>query len=234
MTEGRSVLHARRTQPTMVDYPGRMAALFYTAGCNFRCGFCHNAELFDASLKTYAWDELEDMCRRFKKEWVDAISITGGEPTIHDRLPETVNFFKQKGFHIKLDTNGSNPAMLETLLPSLDYVAMDIKCSLASYPAVTACDPSLRDALRRSIALIMAKAKDYEFRTTLIESLHTDEELQGCGELIRGAKLYILQPFVPRDNLPDENLRDGQRTRPSFLEHAKSVVEGYVNCVQIR
>lgn len=227
----KSVINAYRTQSSMKDYPGRMAALFFTPGCNFRCGFCHNSGLFDAE-KTYSWDELEDIAKSFRKQWVSAVTITGGEPTIHAGLPDTIRFFRKRGFLVKLDSNGSNPDMLEEVIADVNYVAMDIKCALHNYPQLTGFKDI--EKLRRSIAIIMEKAKDYEFRTTLIETIHDDEELNDCGKVIQGAKKYILQPFVPHDDLPFVALRTQPRTRPSFMSHAAEVVSCFVQKVEVR
>lgn len=231
MEAERSVINAYRNQATMKDYPGRMSALFFTPGCNFRCGFCHNSGLFDAT-KTYSWDELREICKKFRRQWVGAITVTGGEPTIHRTLPETLRFLKRQGFAVKLDSNGSNPEMLEELMETVDFVAMDIKCSLEGYPALTGY--SHVENLQRSIRLIMEKAKDYEFRTTVMEYLHTDEELLACVHLIEGAKKYALQAFIPHEDLPSEVLRTAERTRPSFLQHAADVVRPFVQNLEVR
>ena len=231
MESERSVINAYRNQATMKDYPGRMSALFFTPGCNFRCGFCHNSGLFDA-VKTYTWDELKEICQRFRKQWVGAITITGGEPTIHKALPETIRFLKKQGFKIKLDSNGSNPTMLEELIDTVDFIAMDIKCSLENYPKISGY--SNTDNLLKSIRLIMERANDYEFRTTVMESVHTDDELIKGVKLIEGAKKYALQAFIPHDDLPDEALRTAERTRPSFMNHAAEVVRPYVQALEIR
>ena len=215
----------------MKDYPGRMAALFFTAGCNFRCGFCHNPDLF-ATAKTYTWEELDGILADFRKHWVSAVTITGGEPTIHAGLPETIAFIKRRGFTIKLDTNGSNPEMLRQVIGDVAYVAMDIKCGIQNYPQLTGYDK--RENIRESISIIMESAKDYEFRTTVIETIHDDEEIMDCGKIILGAKRYILQPFVPHDNLPSVALRTQPRTRPSFMEHCAEMVGGFVQKVEIR
>jgi len=227
-----SVLHAMSSETSMVDFPGRMSALFFTSGCNFRCGYCHNPDLLAGGDKCYTWDELGEILQRFRKQWVRAAAITGGEPTIHAALPDTIAFLKKHGFSVKLDSNGSRPDMLERLLPELDYVAMDLKCSLDSYPALTGWKDV--EAIRRSLRLIQSSARDYEFRTTLLETLHTNEELHDCGKLIQGAKLLVLQPFVPHENLPAIALRTQPRTRPSRLQEAADILRGYVQKVVVR
>lgn len=216
----------------MVDFPGRMAALFFTSGCNFRCGYCHNPDLLDGGDRCYNWDELGEILQRFRRQWVRAVTITGGEPTLHEGLPDTIAFMKKQGFAIKMDTNGSRPEMLARVLPQLDYVAMDLKCSLDSYPALTGFTDI--EAIRRSLALVQSSAKAYEFRTTVLETLHTDEELHDCGKLIQGAELSVIQPFVPHDNVPSLALRQQPRTRPSRLHEAAAILRGYVRKVIIR
>lgn len=231
MKSAESAIHAYRTQCTMKDYPGRMSALFFTSGCNFRCGFCHNPDLFNSG-KNYSWEELDAICASFRKQWISAVVISGGEPTIHESLPDTVQFFKNRGFSVKLDTNGSNPEMLRAILPQLDYVAMDLKCALHNYPGLTGYEDIGK--IRESIGIIIGGAKDYEFRTTVIETIHTDDEMSDCGKVLLGAKRYILQPFVPHDDLLWPSLRMQPRTRPSFLEHAADVASGFVDKVEIR
>ncbi len=226
-----SAVYAYRAQATMKDYPGRSCALFFTPGCNFRCGFCHNSDLFSAESK-YSWEKLDEVISKFKKQWINAATITGGEPTIHPELPETIMFFKKKGFLVKLDSNGSNPDMLEKCLPLVDYVAMDIKCAFDKYKTLTGYDGI--DNLKRSIKLIMSSAKDYEFRTTVIESVHDDDDITECARAIIGAKRYILQPFVPHEELPSPELRLAARTRPSFLRHAAETAAQYVPIVAVR
>ena len=221
-----------RTQATMVDYPGRMAAVMFTAGCNFRCGFCHNPDLWGGQAKTYTYAQLDEHCARFRKQWVEAVTITGGEPTLRPELPDTVRFLKGRGFQLKLDTNGSRPEVLEPLLPLLDYVAMDIKCSLEAYPRLTGFRDA--DALRRSIGLIMEKAKDYEFRTTLIESFHDEADILAAAREIAGARRWIFQPFVPHPNLPEPSMRELPRTRPSALEQAAEWARPFVQHAEVR
>ncbi len=122
--------------------------------------------------------------------------------------------------------------MLEEIIGELSYVAMDIKCGIQNYPSVTGYENL--DAIRKSISIIMSQAKDYEFRTTVIETFHNEEEMMDCGKLITGAKRYILQPFVPRDNLPSLALRTQPRTRPSFMEQAARWAEGFAQTIEIR
>ncbi len=188
---------------SLIDYPGRISAVVFTQGCNFRCPFCHNPELvdperFDKILSTA--DILSFLKKR--KGRLDAVVITGGEPTL---LPELIPFItnlKEIGYRIKLDTNGSLPDRLEEALARnlLDYVAMDIKAPLERYREVIGTDTK-PEQIRRSIALIMNSGIDYEFRTTAVRSLLSPADLDRIGELITGAKRFVLQKFVPTKTL---------------------------------
>jgi pyruvate formate lyase activating enzyme len=211
----------------MVDFPGQMAVLMFTPGCNFRCGFCHNPDLItQCNAKTYTYRQLQEKLVKYRENWVRAVSVSGGEPTIHANLPETIRFFKESGFKVKLDTNGGNPRMLAELLPLVDYVAMDIKCALARYAEFVKFGNI--DAIRASIKLIIEHAADYEFRTTVIEGIHTDEDILDAAAELKGAKRWFFQPFLPHENLPDESMRGLKRTRPLVLTHLAELVQPIV------
>ena len=220
-------------RPSMVDFPGHLAAVFFTSGCNFACGFCHNAGLLQRKRAGITADRLRQVTRDFRaKDWVDGVVITGGEPTLCEDLPALVDFFKGEGLAVKLDTNGSHPERLPSLLESVDAVAMDIKCSLESYPALAAFRDT--DRIRESVRAILASTCVHEFRTTVIESFHTDEEMRAVGELIDGAQTYTLQPFVPREDLPDPALRSEPRTSPSRLQALHTLMQPYAQTVAVK
>lgn len=222
MTARASPVFAYHRNPTMVDYPGRLAALFFVSGCNFRCGFCHNAALMAESREGLAWEDLDKACRAFRDHWADAAVITGGEPTLAEGLEELVGRLRGHGFAVKLDTNGSRPEVLERVAPLVDYVAMDVKCSLPTYPRLTGFTHA--DRIGRSAGILRETTRDYEFRTTVIDGVHTDEEMRGVAEIVRGARRYVLQPFVPREDLPDPALRLVRRTAPSRLRELQAAM----------
>lgn len=227
-----SPVYGFRKQTTMVDFPGRIAGVLFTTGCNFRCGFCHNATLLQTQRPGYAWDELRRACERFRRQWATGIVLTGGEPTLAPAIEETVDVIRELGFAVKLDTNGSNPDLLERLLPSLDYVAMDIKCALEQYPAFVHYPHT--DRIAASIRLLIDRATDYEFRTTVLETVHTEAEAHRVGELIRGARRHYSQPFVPRDDLPDPALAKLPRTNPDAVRAFARIVAQYVQTAEAR
>lgn len=216
----------------MIDFPGHMCGVFFTAGCNFTCGFCHNAVLMGKPHKTLSWERIDDVCRKFKDEWVDAVCITGGEPTLQPDLLKLIHFFRERGFKIKLDSNGSRPDILKECLPLVDLVAMDIKSGPDGYEEIAGF-PDLAK-IKKSIALIKDSGVDCEFRTTVISPFHTDEQMLGAGELIQGAKRYCLQAFVPQDGLPDEAFRSLQRTTPQRLRELEVLMAPFADKITVR
>lgn len=223
---------AFQKNPSMLDYPGCLSAIFFTSGCNFGCGFCHNAALIAGSNAGISYERLERACEKFRQDWVNAAVITGGEPTVSPDLPILIGLFRSAGFKVKLDTNGSKPAVISRVLHDVDYVAMDVKCSLANYPRIAGFTDV--EAIRKSIAVIRDGARDYEFRTTIIEGLHADEEMHAIGELVRGARRCVVQPFVPRDELPDETYRRMPRTSNERVREAAAILNEYADDVVVR
>lgn len=227
-----SPVYGYRKQASMVDFPDRLAGVFFVSGCNFRCGYCHNLEQLGKRRPGLTWERLGRACDDLRRQWAKAVVITGGEPTLWDELPALVDFFRQQGFLVKLDTNGSRPDLLEAMLPRLAYVAMDLKASLASYPDVAQWAKT--DLLVRSIELLLTADVPCEFRTTLLPGVHDEAELHAMGELIRGAPRYVLQPFLPRPDLPNPALRQQPRTTPATLRQAGDIMRPYVQSVVIR
>lgn len=183
---------------TLIDYPGKTACMVYTVGCNFRCPYCHNPELVEETID--ATIDEEDVLKFLdtRHGLLDGIVITGGEPTMHEELEHFIRKVKAKGFLVKLDSNGTNPAMLRRLFDEylVDYIAMDIKSPLAKYSSIVA-RPVDVDKIQESVDLIMSSSLDYEFRTTLIKSLVSEDDVIAIGQEIAGAKHYYLQEFVP-------------------------------------
>lgn len=183
---------------TLLDFPGRVACTVFFGGCNFRCPFCHNAGLV---LNPGAAEQIEEAeFFRFlekRKGILDGVCVTGGEPLLQPGLDAFLRGIRARGFAVKLDTNGAFPDRLAALLKDglVDYVAMDIKNSPALYDKTAGVAVDL-DKIRRSIALILEKAPDYEFRTTIVSGFHTAESVRQAAELIFGAKRYFLQGFV--------------------------------------
>ncbi len=232
LPQGESPVYALLEKPSLIDYPGYLCGVFFISGCNFSCGFCHNAPLMGKKQNGLPWSRLDEVCRKFKTEWVDAVCITGGEPTLAADLIRLIGFFRGYGFKIKLDTNGALPEALKGCLPLIDYVAMDIKAGLSGYPELVGFTRT--EKIAESVKLIMSSGVDHEFRTTIIEPFHTDEQMIEAGELIKGARRYCIQPFIPKDNLPNPILRETKRTTPARLRRIEQLMKPYVQEIIVR
>ena len=189
---------------TLLDFPGHVACTVFLGGCDFRCPFCHNFELVDGTAPA-VMDDTEFFAFLEKRHGLlDGVAITGGEPCLHPDLPALIRRIREMGFGVKLDTNGHHPAMLRELLEEglVDYVAMDIKNSPEHYTRTVGLHALDLEPVRESVQLLMSGGTDYEFRTTVVEELHAEEDFRAIGEWIRGAKRYFLQPFTDRDTVP--------------------------------
>ena len=219
---------------TLVDYPGKVACMIFTIGCNFRCPYCHNPELVDETVEvTYSEATILDFLDT-RQGLLDGVVITGGEPTMHEDLPRFIRRIKDKGFLVKLDTNGTNPKMLQQAIDEglVDYIAMDIKSPLETY-SQTVARPVDVESIRESIRILLSSLVDYEFRTTVVKSLLSPEDLKRIGETIRGAKSYYLQKFVPTKILNPQFKRKVTYTDEEF-EGFRSMMNDYVETCDIR
>ena len=183
---------------SMIDFPGIISSVIFTAGCNFVCPYCHNPDLIPEKPPKAITPVDEDQVFAFLKKrygLIDGVVITGGEPTLQPDLEQIITRIKELGFKVKLDTNGSDPAMVKNLLEKelLDFIAMDIKSSLAGY-CLAAGKRFDAKTVQESISIIMAKAPAYEFRTTCVKPLLDREKMDEIGAMIKGAENYILQP----------------------------------------
>ena len=183
---------------TLIDYPGKVACMVYTIGCNFRCPYCHNPELVDETVETKITEkEILDFLKK-RKGMLDGLVITGGEPTMHNDLLRFMKKVKGLGFLIKLDSNGTRPDMIKEAIRKklVDYIAMDIKSTMSKY-SQTVARPVDVAAIRKSIAILKTSGIPYEFRTTVIKALIAPEDFHEIGREIRGADRYFLQKFIP-------------------------------------
>lgn len=182
---------------TLLDYPGCVAATIFLGGCNFRCPFCHNGDLVLKSGQMMGFEEKEVLAFLKKRRNVlEGVCITGGEPTLHAELPEFISKIKELGYLVKLDTNGSNPEMLKSLVKEklIDYVAMDVKAPLTKYEK--ACGVAVDvEKIKQSVEFLKQGEIPYEFRTTVVKELHTGEDILEIGRYLRGASKYFLQSY---------------------------------------
>lgn len=189
---------------TLLDYPGHLACIVFLTGCNFRCPWCYSSELVlpdkIAKQPVMAQDDFYDFLKK-RKGQLEGVVVCGGEPTINPDLPDFCRQIKKIGYKIKLDTNGSNPIMLQELLKKrlVDYVAMDIKASLEKYPMAVGFEGCannyLADNIQKSVALLKQGLVDYEFRTTFVPGIHTKEDIADIVKWLKPAKKYFLQYF---------------------------------------
>lgn len=189
----------------LVNYPGKIASAVFTCGCNFRCPYCHNPEfVIKGSDETYFGETYteEDILAFLKKRsgFLEGFVISGGEPTLHDGLEPFIRRVKELGLAVKLDTNGSRPEVLESLISRglLDYVAMDIKAPLAKYPLVGFSDT---DSILRSVSLLESSSVAHEFRTTCPKVLLQDDDFALMLSIVGEKTPWYLQTFNPGKTL---------------------------------
>lgn len=214
---------------SLVDYPDKIATVVFTNGCIFRCHFCYNSNLIKAPFPTnISSDEIYEYLK-LRQGKIDAIVITGGEPTMHSDLAEFINKAKQLGYLIKLDTNGYLPDKFEKVLQetSIDYIAMDIKAPLNKYSDIVGITVD-QEKIQKSIKLIIDSGINHEFRTTIIDEDHDIDDVTAMAKLISGSQAYYLQPFQPTDTLIDPAYK--KKTPPSLakLQQMKIAAEQYV------
>lgn len=220
---------------TLLDYPGRVACTIFTAGCNFRCPFCHNALLVTELDGSMAIPE-EDVLAVLKKRrgLLDGVAVTGGEPCLRPDLADFLRKLKDMGYPVKLDTNGSFPDKLAALIGEglVDYVAMDIKNSREKYAETAGFTSDLLPAVEKSVALLLEGRVEYEFRTTVMNEFHEAGDFDAIGRWIAGAPRYFIQPFKDSGDLICKQpfTAPDQKTLDAMCE----AVRPYVGSVQVR
>ncbi|HAU31970.1 MAG TPA: anaerobic ribonucleoside-triphosphate reductase activating protein [Desulfotomaculum sp.] len=217
---------------SLIEYPGRICAVVFTRGCNFRCPYCHNPELIKPDPRQTPVLELEVLdFLKMRRGKLDGVVVTGGEPTIQADLIPFLEKIKKIGYPVKLNTNGSLPSVLKNIigLGLVDYVAMDIKAPFDKYWNVTNSLVDLKKILQ-SVSLVINSGLDYEFRTTLVKSLLTPEDILEISRIIKGAKLYILQKFVPSKLLDPKFLKEETYSNEELIEIAKQLEEFVGKC----
>ena len=192
------ILQAKGIIPvSMLDWDGKLATVIFLGGCNFKCPYCHNPDIVNNSskLKDIEWEKIEKHILS-KKDWIDGVVITGGEPTIHEDLSMVMRRIKVLGLKIKLDTNGALPGALANIIQEelVDFVAMDIKTSFKKYALASNTKTDVK-FIKDSVALIKASGVDYEFRTTVVPGIVNMEDILEIARFLEGAKVYYLQQF---------------------------------------
>lgn len=220
---------------SLSDYPGQVSAVLFTQGCNFRCPYCHNPELVDPGRygETLCEKEVFEFLEQ-RRGKLDAVTISGGEPTLQPDLLSFAGQIRHRNFLVKVDTNGSCPDVLEKLIASgvVDYFAMDIKGPPEKYKQVTKSGVDW-EKIRQSIELIKNSGIEHEFRTTVVKSLLDASDLSEIAKSIKPARLFVLQTFVPCRTL-DKRFQEEARGTRYELENIQKAIRQDISCILIR
>ena len=183
---------------TLLDFPGKMACTIFTAGCDLRCPFCHNAPLVINPPKETAYTSAEILSFLDKRKGIlEGLAITGGEPLMQPDIEEFISEVREKGYAVKLDTNGTFPEKLISLVEKnlVDYVAMDVKSSKEGYPQCVGIGGYDLSKVEKSVEFLKEGRVDYEFRTTVAKGLHTNEDIEKLGQWLKGSRRHFIQAF---------------------------------------
>lgn len=219
---------------TLLDFPGKVACTVFTGGCNFRCPFCHNALLVTELPENpdYTADEVLDFLKK-RAGLLDGVAITGGEPLMNPEISDFIREIRKLGYLVKLDTNGSFPDRLESIVSDglVEYVAMDIKNCKEKYAETIGLKEYNLSNIERSVDFLKSGTVDYEFRTTVVKEFHTVDDIRKAAEWISGAKRYFLQNFVDSGNLIDGSVCGVDKS--TMLEMQKAAAD-FVPKTEIR
>lgn len=217
---------------SLLDYDEKLSCVLFAKACNFRCPFCHNGLTVLESETYIPFEEILEFLNS-RKGKLDAVVVTGGEPTLMDDIVDKIRAIKSMGFLIKLDTNGTHPEVIKELLDGnlLDYIAMDIKNSLPCYPTTCGIKKIDENKIKDSIKLIQNSGIDYEFRTTLVAEFHTLSSIKDMGELVKGSKKLYLQQFVDREGVIQKGLHPVDE---DLANKFKEILSKYVEEVSLR
>jgi pyruvate formate lyase activating enzyme len=225
---------------SLIDWEGMVVSTLYVGGCNFRCPFCYNVDLV-INAKQFSEIPEKDILNFLleRKDFIDGICLSGGEPTIYADLSQFLSKIKNYNLKIKLDTNGSNPDRLATIIERelIDFVAMDIKSCLQpeEYKKVSGItDEKIITNIKKSIDIISNSETDYEFRTTVVPVFHDVTAIEGIAREIKGARKYVLQNFITTEKLLDNKLADIKPYSTIQMEKLKKIAESYVERCIVR
>jgi pyruvate formate lyase activating enzyme len=215
---------------SLVDYPDRITSVLFTPGCNLRCPFCHNWRIAVDPQPPFLQEGVALEILESRKKYVDAVVVTGGEPCMHKELPKFLAKLKERGFMIKLDTNGFFPEILEESLGSVDYVAMDVKTCREKYNLLGAKDTV---GLMHTIEILKTGKVPYEFRTTVVPQIVTAQDATCIGEMVKGSKIHALQQYIPEDTL-DKKFQTLKPYTPETISEFAQIMNKYTENVLVR
>jgi len=222
---------------TLIDFPGRLAATIFLTGCNFRCPFCYASELvLPEKIKKQPKISQTEFFKFLKerKKLIDGVVLCGGEPTMSKGLVSLIKKIKKMGFLVKLDTNGADPKTLKKLIDEklIDYVAMDLKAPKEKYQKVTGTKVDVKK-IQKSIDILKEGKVDYEFRSTIVPTLHKKEDVIEMARWIRGAKRYYLQNFRPEKTI-DPKFEKMKPYSQEFLLEIQKIIVPFFEVCQVR
>lgn len=211
---------------SLVDFDDNLTTTFFMAGCDFRCPFCHNSDLVlrPKDAPRIPWNEMLDYLKK-RTGVLDAVCVTGGEPTIMPDLLEKLKEIKALGYKIKLDSNGSHPEVLKKAIEEklIDYVAMDIKNCKERYAETVGLEKLDLSPIEESVRYLQSTGFPHEFRTTIISEFHDDESIKKIGEWIKGAPRYFLQEYIDSENCIKHGYHPVEKEKAQeFLELLKN------------
>ena len=215
---------------SLTDFPERITTVLFTPGCNLRCPFCHNWRIVLNPKPPFLDEETVIQILEKRRKYVDAVAITGGEPTIHKEIPKFLKTLKEKGFAVKIDTNGFFPQVLKECLPYADYIALDVKTSLEKYEQLGAKDTA--DFLH-TVEILKSGTAEYEFRSTVVPGFVDEEDVPKIGRIVEGGKRFAFQQFIPGDTL-NKTFNNIQPYTGKVISYFAQVMRQYVNEVQLR
>lgn len=217
---------------SLIDYPNKVCAVFFTSGCNFRCPFCYNPELVLDRAKAIDEKRIDKFLEE-RKKYLDAILLSGGEPTMQKDIIDFVKKIKKHSYLVGIETNGSKPEVLKKLLDNrlVDFIAMDIKSDLERYDKASGVKVDIKK-IKQTVELIKNSNIDYEFRTTVVPGLFDDEAAVRVGELLKGAKKYVLQQFRNDKELVDKRYEGKRPYAKEELNEFKKLLEPYIDNVK--
>ena len=224
---------------TLLDFPGKVACTLFLQGCNYRCPFCHNSELLDQGGEAFMTEDAFFAFLEKRKGLLDGVCVSGGEPTLYAGLEALLHRIKALGFAVKLDTNGSRPDVLKSLVEKglVDHVAMDVKNGPRHYAETTGIPGVSLEKIEESLRFLMTDAVSYETRTTVAEPLHSEESILEMGQWLAGLtpgnkpRILYLQKFVDRDTVAFSGLSAPAEEK---MAHFVEILTPYVESVKVR
>jgi len=219
---------------SLIDYPGKVCAVFFTLGCNFRCGFCYSPELVFSRLKKLPGKNIEDFLKE-RQKFLDAIILSGGEPLLQKDIVGFCKKLKKYGYLVGIETNGSKPGTLKKLIDNklVNFIAMDIKSDLEHYSKITGVDVNTSD-IKKSIELIKNSGVDLEFRTTVVPGFYDKEIAENIGKILKGANKYVLQQFNNSKEMIDSSFKNKKPYKEAEIKKFRKILEKYIDNVGLR